>query len=383
MVEGCDKMDGKNKFLSDEFLNKAIRVLVVILLFLGVLLLATQFSALWFKITSALSSVIVPLALAWLLSLIMYPLIRLLERRGVGPRGLSVGVVYVSTIAILFLVIYFLFPFVEAQIRDFANNDVPGIISYFENDFRGDFILGPDIFDWIADILNESTIVEDTISSFADGIASSVSNSLVNIFAVIIVLPILLLFYLVDYELINDTVRSIIPQRYEKSASELGSRLNHTVGAYIRGQLLLMVAIGTAATIIYKLIGLEYFFIFGIIVGLTNIIPYFGAIIAMVPVGIYAVITADTGPGLIAVLLVNVGLQMVEGNIFQPIIMGKQLEMHPIIIIMSILFFGSLFGTIGVIFASPMAATIRVLFEFYREKKKEREDSQISISPGS
>ena len=141
-----------------------------------------------------------------------------------------------------------------------------------------------------------------------------------------------------------------------------------------------MVAIGTAATIIYKLIGLQYFFIFGIIVGLTNIIPYFGAIIAMVPVVIYAVITAETGPGPIAVIAVNIGLQMVEGNIFQPIIMGKQLEMHPIIIIISILFFGSLFGTIRVIFASPLAATIRVVYEFYREKKREREERELAAS---
>mgnify|MGYP000928587282 FL=1 len=92
----------------------------------------------------------------------------------------------------------------------------------------------------------------------------------------------------------------------------------------------------------------------------------------MIPVVIYAVITYDQPGGVnpLIVVAVNVVLQFIEGNIFQPIIMGRQLSIHPLIIIVSILFFGSLFGTLGVIFASPIAATIRVLIQFYQEKKE-------------
>ncbi len=372
-------MKPKYKFVSDEFLNKAIRILVVLLLSLAVLLLASQFSSIWMSLVNAVKKVIVPLALVWLLSLIMFPLIKMLERRGVGPRGLSVTVVFVGTVAVFILIIIFLFPFVEQQIRQFFANDWPAVQSYFENDFREDFILGPDIYDWLLGIINDSTLIEDFFSNFADNLASAASSSLVNIFAIAVVLPVLLIYYLLDFEMINDTIRSIVPKKYEKDASDLGSRLSNTVGAYLRGQLALMLAIGVAATILYRLIGLQYFFIFGIIVGLTNIIPYFGAIIAMVPVGIYAVITSDTGPGLIVVVLVNVGLQMIEGNVFQPIIMGRQLEMHAIVIIVSILFFGSLFGTIGVVFAAPMAATIRVLFEFYRDKRHNANQESLDL----
>ncbi|MEC9484350.1 MAG: AI-2E family transporter [Candidatus Izemoplasma sp.] len=373
-------MDKQNKFLSDQFLNKAIRVLVVILLSLAILLLASQFNALWFKFMDALRSVLVPVALAWLISLIMYPLIRLLEQRGVGSRGLSVSVVYIGSISVFLLVIYYLWPFLISQVRSFFENDWVMIQLYFENDFRNEFIFGTEIYDWIIETINNSTIIEDTISSFVDNVTASLSSTLINVFTVIIVLPILLLYYLLDYELINDSMRSLIPARFEKSTSELGSRFNHTVGAYLRGQLVLMLAIGIVATILYKLIGLQYFFIFGIIVGLTNIIPYFGAIIAMVPVVIYAVITRDTGPAPLLVVAVNIGLQMIEGNIFQPIIMGKQLEMHPIVIIVSILFFGSLFGTIGVVFASPIAASIRVLYQFYKEKQHEKSGEEVVAS---
>ena len=366
-------MEGKNKFLSDSVLNKTIKVLSIVLLTLLVLFMASQFSDLWSKIRNALSSVVVPVALAWLISLIIYPIIRLLERRGVGPRGLSLTIVYISTAVIIGLLAYFLFPFLIGQIETFFEVDYPAISAYFRDDFRDEFIFGIEIYDWMVETLNDSNIVENTIKGIADNLTATLSNSLLNAITIIFILPILLIFYLLDYELVNDSLRSIIPAKYEKSTSELGTRLNQTVGAYIRGQLFLMIAIGTVATIVYKLIGLKYFFIFGIIVGITNIIPYFGAVIAMIPVVIYAIISKD-GPNPLVVVGVNVVLQFIEGNIFQPIIMGRQLQIHPIIIIVSILFFGSLFGALGVIFASPIAATIRVLIQFYKERKDASEE---------
>jgi putative permease len=366
-------MDGKNKLLSDKSLNRALKVLGIVLLFLAVLYMASQFSSIWTKLIGAIGSVLVPVSLAWLISLVIYPIIKLLERRGVGPRGLSVTIVYIGTAVIIGLMFYYITPFILDQVAEFfeVGGDYDAIADYFKGDFKDNFIFGQDVYDWLADTINDSGLVENTIADAADNLSSRVSSTMLSIVTIIFILPILLLFYLLDYELVNDSLRSIVPTKYEKGTSELGSRLNQTVGAYVRGQLFLMVAIGTVATIIYKLIGLKYFFVFGMIVGFTNIIPYFGAIIAMIPVVIYAVITRDQPGGVnpLVVVAVNVVLQFIEGNIFQPIIMGRQLSIHPLIIIVSILFFGSLFGTLGVIFASPIAATIRVLIQFYNEKK--------------
>lgn len=373
-------MDNKNKWLSDVVLNKTLKILGIILLFLAVLFMATQFSDLWVKITGAISSVLVPVSLAWLISLVMYPIIKFLERRGVGPRWLSVMIVYSGTLLILFALAMYVYPLVEAEIKSFFNDEIPVLQLYFKNEFRTDFILGPDTFDWLSNVISDTAIIETSMNSVFGYLTSSIPSTLMSVITVLMVLPILLLFYLLDYEGVNDSLRNIIPQRYEKSSSELGTRLNATVGAYIRGQLFLMIAIGVVATIAYKLIGLQYFFVFGIIVGLTNIIPYFGAILAMIPVVAFAIITKD-GPNFMLVALVNVVLQFVEGNIFQPLIMGKALKIHPMLIIVSILFFGSLFGTLGVIFASPIAATIRVLIQFYTEKREAREEKQAQAPP--
>lgn len=374
-------MDNKNKFFSDIVLNKILKVLGIVLLFLAVLFMASQFGELWGRITDALKAVLIPVTLAWLISLIIYPIIRLLERRGVGPRGLSATIVYLGTAAILIVALIYLSPLVFDQIVDFFDTDVPKITAYFQNDFRADQPFGDEIYDWMVNTINESTIIADGISGVIDSLTRSLSASLMSLVIVLLILPVFLFYYLLDYELVNDSLRSIIPLKYEKDASDLGNRLNQTVGAYVRGQLILMFAIGAVATIIYKLIGLQYFFVFGLIVGVTNIIPYFGAMIAMVPVVAYAIITKDVGPSPIVVFFVNLALQTIEGNIFQPVIMGKQLKIHPLLIIVSILFFGSLFGILGVVFASPIAATIRVLIQFYNEKKELRRTQQINAPP--
>ena len=254
-------MDRKNRLLSDELLHKALKVLGVILLFLGVLYMASQFSTLWQTILSSIRNAIILVGLAWLISLVIYPMIRMLERRGVGPRGLSVGIVYLGTFVLIGFGIYFLWPFLIGQIRDFFATDVPQLQEYFQSEFRTDFILGTETYDWFATAISDSNVIENTIDALFGTLSTSVLPAMAGFITIMLILPVFLAYYLHDYEIVNDSIRSLIPRRYAKGASVLGTRLNHTVGAYIRGQLILMIAIFTVATIIYTLIVLKYFFV--------------------------------------------------------------------------------------------------------------------------
>jgi putative permease len=365
-------IDLRKKPFSDESLTRIIKILAIVLLVLVILFMAVQFTDLWNWIFDAVKSVLVPVALGYLIALIIFPLIKFLEKKGIGPRGLSLAIVLILVVAVIFASFYFLGPVIVNEITNFFVTDFPTIIEYATTDLRTDFILGADIYDKILAYITETDLINNILNDLFPTLISGLTNIALPMITTISVLPFLLIYYLLDYEMIGDRMRSIIPQKHEKNVAELGSRLNQTVGAYLRGQLLLMVAIGSVATIVYKLIGLNYFYVFGIIVGITNIIPYFGAIIAAIPPIIYATIASasGTGPGPFIVLAVNMVLQFIEGNIFQPIIMGHQLEMHPLVILISILFFGSLFGTFGVIFASPIAASIRVFVQFGKELKQ-------------
>lgn len=368
----------KKKQIPDEKLTRIIKFMVIALLGLAILLMAIQFSDLWTWILQAIRAVIVPVALAYLISLLMFPLIRYLEQKGIGPRGFSLALVFILSLGLVFAFFYFITPIIIQEITNFFNNDFQTIIDYLTVDLRDDFIFGVEIYDRIYEYLNETNLIQNTLNEFIPSMIANLGNSLMPLVTAFAILPIMLIYYLLDYEMIGERIRSIIPKKHEKSVADLGSRLNQTVGAYLRGQLLLMVAIGTVATIVYKLIGLKYFFVFGVLVGITNIIPYFGTILAALPPIIYTFI-ASSGPGPLIVLLVNVILQFIEGNIFQPIIMAHQLSIHPLVIISSILFFGSLFGALGVIFASPIAASIRVFYNFYKERKAETNDDRLNV----
>jgi len=371
----------KKKLFSDENLARIIKILVIILLVLAVFFMAIQFTSLWTWITDAIKAVIVPIGTGYLIALIFFPLIRYLEKKGIGPRWLSLLIVFVLAAAVVFGTFFFLFPLVKQEITNFFTNDVNKIIQYLTVDMRVNFVLGTDIYDQFVAYINETDALNTWLDTLVPNLLAGLSNIALPLITVISVLPIMLFYYLKDYEMIGERLRSLIPAKQEKTVSDLGSRLNQTVGAYLRGQLLLMVTLGIVATIVYKLIGLKYFYIFGIIVGITNIIPYFGAIIAAIPPILFAFISAPVGPGPLLVLIVNLVLQGIEGNIFQPIIMGKQLSMHPLIILMSILFFGSLFGTLGIIFASPIAASIRVFIEYFKERKAAREAKEAAERP--
>jgi len=313
----------------------------------------------------------------------MHPLLKFLEKKGVGPRWLSLAIVFILMLAIIFSFFYFIIPAVVKEITAFFNDDFQNIIAYLTSDeLRNSFIFGTDIYDKIYNYVAGTDILNTWLDALIPTFISRITDTLIPILTAVAIIPIMLLYYLLDYEMIGDRMRSVIPQKHEKRLADLGSKMNQTVGAYLRGQLILMIAIGAVATIVYKLIGLKYYFAFGLLVGVTNIIPYFGSIIAAIPPIVYAAISGGS-PGPLLVLAVNIGLQFIEGNIFQPIIMAKQLEMHPLIIIISILFFGSLFGTFGVVFASPLAATIRVFYNFFREgrllKEKEKLPAEADV----
>ncbi len=359
----------KKKHISDESLNRIIKYMVIALLGFSTLFVAVQFSDLWTWILKAVKTAIVPVAIAYLISLIVFPIIKYLEKKGVGPRWFSLGLVFILSAALIFAGFYYLAPKIIAEITNFFNRDFQTIITYLQTDLRDDFVFGTDIYDQVYAYVTETDLINATLDSAVPNLISALSSSLIPLLSSLFLAPILLIYYLKDYEMITERLRSVIPQKHEKNVAELGSRLSRTVGAYLRGQVFLMVVLGTVATIAYRLIGLKYYLVFGVLVGITNIIPYFGMIIAAVPPIIYTFI-ATTGPGPVLVLGVNVVLQFFEGNIFQPLIIGHQLSIHPIVIIMSILFFGSLFGALGIIFASPIIASVRVVYNFYKENKK-------------
>lgn len=355
----------------EEKLNKIIRLMIIVTLILTSLYIFSQFDGFISSVGGALSAVLVPFLIAFFINFLIYPLVIYAENKGLRPRWLVVTFIYLIIFTILGVILYLIIPIVAQQVQELFLYKLKNIIETYQEDIRR--ILSEseklkNIYDNI--LLRLSANAELIIQKFATSIPSIFGS----IFTIVLT-PIILFYYLKDHNEIGEGIYKIVPIKYKEHFFELTKRINQTIGLYIRGQVIIMFGIGVISTLGYTLVGLDYAIVFGIIVGLTNIIPYVGATIsAVVPVA-YTLITGDV-PWYV-ILLLNFSFQFVEGNILQPVIMSKQLDMHPLVILAAILCFGSLFGVFGVILAVPITGLIKVCIIYYNEVKNKNKNENV------
>ncbi|MDY0317346.1 MAG: AI-2E family transporter, partial [Candidatus Izemoplasmatales bacterium] len=179
----------KKPKISDEQLNRIIKYLAIIILSFGIVLLAIQFSDFWNWILGAIRAVIIPIALAYFSALIIFPLIKLLEKKGIGPRGFSLAIVFILTVGLIFVAFYFLTPLIINEIRNFFADDFPTIVDYITNDLRDDFIFGGDLYDQIVAYVNETNVIQDTVDQFVPSLIASLSGLLLPLLTAFALLP--------------------------------------------------------------------------------------------------------------------------------------------------------------------------------------------------
>lgn len=362
--------------LSDQKLNRIIKILVIIVLVLASVYIFSQFNWLISAVLGALNAVLTPFLIAFFISFLIYPLVIYAEEKGIRPRWLIVTIIFLIIFGILGLVLFYLTDFIILQLEDLILNKIPAIYDDL-NGRIGDLDLENN--KTLKTIYDQTQLGwQNYFTSTATGFFNSIKSIFSGILTMILT-PIILFYLLKDHNQIGEGFYKIVPVKYKDHFVELSKRVNETLGLYIRGQIIIMIGIAVIASLGYQLIGLDYAVIFGIIVGLTNIIPYIGATLAAVVPVTYSLLVKDATPWYY-ILLLNFGVQFVEGNILQPVIMSKQLDIHPLLILAAILGFGSLFGVVGVIFAVPLTGLIKVSILYYYEiKEKQRVEEGYEV----
>lgn len=354
--------------ITDQKLNKVIKILIIISLVLVCTYIIGQFSGFINNLLAAIKAVATPFLIAFFINFLIYPLVIYAEEKGVRPRWLIVTLIYIFVFGIIAVVMWQVTPIVIEQIKDLVVNKIPEIYENFNKSIEA---LNLKDNPTLSNIYDQ---IQVGIQKYLTEAVVSASTSISNIFSfifTIVLSPIILFYMLKDHNEISEGLYNIVPVKYKIHFAELVKRANETLGLYIRGQIILMVGIAVISTLGYTLIGLDNAILFGIIVGLTNIIPYIGATLAAVVPVTYSLLTGDV-PWYYIILL-NIGFQFIEGNILQPIIMSKQLDIHPLIILVAILGFGSLFGVLGIIFAVPLAGLIKVCILYINEIREKNE----------
>ena len=349
-------------YTSNNLLNLAI-ILVIVLAILLVTYLIKEWNILGIigTILSVISPVFIGFVIAWLLD----PLATKFSHK--MPRVLACILTYLIIFGGIILILAFTVPTFSSGVTDIVSV-VPDIVDNVQ-DFASDMLenLGnskqiesykDSILDKIESVgTNLASALPNTIWNFGRGFISGATN---------IVLGIMIGFYLLSsFRNFQGHLLSIIPRDWHEGAKDLMSRINGKLRSYVGGVLLIMVLVFITQSIGFSLAGLSAPFLFALFCAITDVIPYIGPWIGGAP----AVIVGFTiGPMVGVFCLVSVVVcQLLENNFYQPLIMGKTMKLHPVTIMLGLLIFNYFFGMIGMIVATPLIATIKIIFEFIME----------------
>lgn len=202
-----------------------------------------------------------------------------------------------------------------------------------------------------------------TAASFFGSISRS-GLAMLGWLANLILIPVVTFYLLRDWDFLVGRVRELLPRRIEGSVVQLAKATDEVLAAFFRGQLSVMLALGTVYSVGLWLVGLELSLLIGMLSGLVSFVPYLGFIVGILVAGVAALMQFQEALPLVYVALVFGVGQMLEGMVLTPLLLGERIGLHPVAVIFSVLAGGQLFGFFGVLIALPVAAIIAVLLRF-------------------
>lgn len=346
--------------------NLGIITLLIISLYYFNKLFGNQLDVL----AKAINSILLPFGIALFISYLLAPLLKLVETRmKIKKRWLAIVIVLLFLILVMTLFVWFIGITVYKEAGQFIDTDWQNIITNVENYVTNNALL-KGIYDQIAQYL--------TFES-ASPVIFNVLNILqgaVGIIVTVVLVPVFLVFLLHDKTKIFKGIVGIFPKKYRVHIGELGKRADDVIEKYFNGRFLSMFIVSILFTIVLIIFGfsVDKAIFFGFTLGFLDIIPYIGGFIGiMLPVLFSFTITDSVLFGqyaFIGLIACNLVIQGLQANVIQPYIMGKEVNLHPLLVLSSFIFFGALFGITGIILAIPITGTIKTSFEYYHEVYK-------------
>ncbi len=184
----------------------------------------------------------------------------------------------------------------------------------------------------------------------------------------LVLVPVVTFYLLRDWDILVARIRDLLPRRMEPVVSKLAKESDEVLGAFFRGQLLVMLALAAVYAIGLKLVGLELALLIGLLAGLVSFVPYLGFIVGIVAAAIAALMQFQD-PTMLAWVALVFGIgQALEGMVLTPLLVGDRIGLHPVAVIFAVLAGGQLFGFLGVLLALPVGAVIVVLLRHVHDE---------------
>jgi predicted PurR-regulated permease PerM len=328
-----------------------------------------------------LRQLLTPLVLGFLLAYLLHPVVTGIRRRIRVSRGLAVLLVYLVLLLIfmgtttgLGVAVSQRMTRLATYLRDLSDQ-LPAQIEALANLVIS---IGP----WQIDLsqinlepfLSEVAAAIRPLLSQTGTLLASVAMATASAVTVAFLVMILGYYLLLDFNRWDDHFLALVPEAYHGDAQRLLAESSQLWNAFLRGQALLALVMGSVATLLLTILGVRFSLVLGIITGLMEFIPMFGPIIAALLSVLVALFQGSNWWGLtqlvygLIVLAVFVILQQVENNILVPRIIGRSLNLHPLAVLLAVLAGGMLAGVIGLLLAAPIVASLRLWLGYVYRK---------------
>ena len=336
------------------------------------LVVSSALVGLWFlyEYGNLLTPFLISVGVAYVIS----PLVGALTRRGVG-RGLAIGAVTVPIIAIVVTVVLVSGPQLMEQSQTlvtrlpaFADRLIEWLAGIGDRLARLPF-LSREQQTWLArfDSARLGALLQTHAQSILGGLgdfalgALAHLGSILGFLAYVVVIPVVTFYLLLDWGRFTSSVEGLIPPSRRAALFAFVEEFDHSLGRYIRGQLLEATLVGVLTTVGLAVLGVPSALLLGVIAGVFNLVPYIGFTISIIPALVIALTMDDPGSGLIRVIATFAAIQFLDGHVTGPRIVGTSVGLHPIWIMIALTMSAAFFGFTGLLLAIPLAVLVKML----------------------
>ena len=343
-------------------------LLVALLIFI-----CTQIGFIFQPIGIFISTIFAPVLIAGFLFYALNPLVNLLTKVQYKTfkigRTWAVTIVFLLFFALIGLTVAYLVPKLTTQVEQLVAR-TPKYLSELQvyltelarNSKRPDWADNIDLTEYIN---NSKDSLNGILKNFMGSLTSSLGSmigAVTSITMTIVTVPFVLFYMLKDGPKLLPNIKRMLPAKQADVIGDLLVKMSDTIAKYISGQVIECLFVGTFSAIGYGLVGIPYALLIGMFAGITNIIPYLGPYIGLVPAIFIAL--SMSFKEVILVIVVCVVVQQIDGNLVYPNVIGKSLDIHPLTIIMILLAAGNIAGLLGMILAIPLYAVSKVVVTY-------------------
>jgi putative permease len=315
-----------------------------------------------FTAVLTLGGMLAPVLAGMVLAFLMQGLVGLLERLRL-PHLLAVALVFTLFMGVLVLIMLVLLPLLWQQVLTLFN-ELPRMLG----EWQSLLLLLPERYPQL--VTNEQVL--QGIESLRDGIgrfgqlalSSSLSSlpMLMSFMIYLVLVPILVFFFLKDRRLFARWLSGYLPSE-RGLMTEVAEEMNKQIANYIRGKVIEIVICGVVTYIAFAALGLNYAALLALLVGLSVVVPYIGAVVVTVPVALIALFQWGLSDHFIYLMVLYGVIQTLDGNVLVPLLFSEAVNLHPVAIICAVLLFGGLWGFWGIFFAIPLATLFKAVMD--------------------